>query len=93
MNGNITTRSNEDILNTNLWYNPKISNLFFPNWYKNSIISISDIVNEIGEFLPQEQLQFKFSNLKYNFLEYYRLKIAVSSFITCNKKGNGFKAV
>ena len=47
VNGNITTRSNEDILNTNLWYNPKISNLFFPNWYKNSIISISDIVNEI----------------------------------------------
>ena len=58
--------------------------MYFPKWFKNGISIMSDNIDEEGIFLSQHDINKKYPNLKYNFLEYYRLRKVVTSFVEHN---------
>ena len=88
----IILRTNNDLLVTPLWYNPKIcANMYFPKWCNIGIIFLADILNENGIILPLQDIITKFPSLRTNFLEYYKLKHEITNFISHNQKSNNFQ--
>ena len=74
----IRSNSNQNILDSPLWYNPHLFpvKLHFTNWSKAGIICIKDIVNDQGTVL----------STKIIIPEYYRVQKAVRQFIEQNKR-------
>ena len=85
-------KGNTDILSSPVWYNPLISNkeMFFPLWYNNGIVTVSDLVNEEGYVLEQNEIERRYNLTKINFLEYYRIKLLINNFNKTYKKENNF---
>ena len=83
---------NEDVLSSPIWYNPRISKsvLFFPLWYKNGIVTVSDIVNKNGYILEPEEIKKKYHLSKINFLDFFRIKILITKFLKKFKTGDDF---
>ena len=61
--------SNSDLMNTSIWYNPKISRepLYFSNWFNAGVSLLGDIQKRY--------------NIKCNILDYYRIKLSVQNFV------------
>ena len=89
---NIPIRSNTEILSTLLWYSPKISKaiLNLPNWSKQGIIVVGDLLDNRGNIISQTKLEDKYTHLKMNFLEYLRIKSCVESYVKKYKKDGLF---
>ena len=88
----IRINSNQNILDSPLWYNPHLFpvKLHLTNWSKAGIIYIKDIVNDEGTVLSFDQLKTKFKTTKIVILEYYRVQKAVRQFIEQNKRDDNF---
>ena len=82
-------KTNEDILTSSIWLNPKNSNdlLFLPDWHFHGINTVGDIINGQGSILSLQSLKQQF-NLNINILNYYTVKNCVKGFIEQHKKGN-----
>ena len=79
-------KSNCDIMNCSLWYNPKISKepLYISSWFKGGISLLGDILNVEGKIEPIEVLQNRY-NINCNVLDYFRVKLSLQKFIkNCN---------
>ena len=89
---NIPIRSNTEILSTLLWYSPKISKaiLNLPNWSKQGIIVVGDLLDNRGNIISQTKLEDKYTHLKMNFLEYLQIKSCVESYVKKYKKDGLF---
>ena len=68
-----------DFLKTSLWYNPKIGTekIFYPSWFRRSITSPADIVDNNGTIFPKQEIENSYK-LTINFLDYHRIKILVT---------------
>ena len=79
-----------ELLISPLWYNPKIfKNAFFiPKWFSSGIGFVSDVLDDQGVLLTQQQLEQKFS-VNINFLDYYRVKFSVGLFLRNNSNLDG----
>ena len=66
-----------------IWYNSDISKntLFFPDWYKNGIYLVGDIMSANDNILSIAELKSKF-NFNPNILNNYSIKLKVKSFIS-----------
>ena len=84
-------RSNADILNSCLWYNPKLARdpFYLSAWYKQGIYCIGDIVDNRGKVEAIEVLKNRYY-FNINILDYYRVKLHVQNFISKNKFGENF---
>jgi hypothetical protein len=64
-----------------MWFNPHITisdeSVFYEKWYKKYINAIKHIMGEGNAFLPDADLRKKYS-ITFNFLEYLRLRSAIS---------------
>ena len=51
--------SNSDLMNTSIWYNPKISRepLYFSKWFNAGVLQLGDILNDKGKIESFETLQ------------------------------------
>ena len=72
--------------NEPLWYNPNMSKveLYLPNWSRQGILSLSDIVFSNGDFLSQTQISKAF-NVRTNYLEYHRVVSCAKIYLNKNK--------
>ena len=82
MHHQIPITSNNEILQTFIWYNSQIfkSPTFFPDWFKQAIHLIGDITNRNGGLLKLEDINLKF-NTNVNILNYYTVYQSVKKFI------------
>ena len=78
------TFSKEQVLSQPFWYNEKLSNnvMYFTKWYKEGIITISDILDSEGTFLTLEELREIYSLDHINPLNYIRVKTIVTKYMT-----------
>ena len=86
------TRNNTQLLSTPLWKNPRISNtpLYLPNWFKNKIYFVTDIINQLGSVMNINELNLKYPTLVTNFLEHHRVKKLVEKYIQNNDHDGSF---
>ena len=84
-------KNNGDILDSCLWYNKQLSdsNLLFPDWVKQGIQVVGDLVNNYGEIYSAKEIE-KSYNLKINILNYYTMRSALNHCIKLNKEGHLF---
>jgi hypothetical protein len=63
-----------------LWFNPFIAiggnTVFWKNRYQNGIIYVKDLLNANGELLLDDDLRAMY-NIKFNFLQYHSLRMAI----------------
>ena len=89
----IPIRSNNEILQTCIWYNSEIfkSPTFFPDWFKQGIHLIGDITDTDGGLLKLRDINLKF-NTNLNILNYYTVYQTVKKFIETinNPTNHGF---
>ena len=73
--------SNLDLMNTSIWYNPKISRepLYFSNWFNAGVSLIGDILNDKGKIESFETLQKRYS-INCKILD-CRIKLSVQNFV------------
>ena len=66
-----------------IWYNSNISKntLFFADWYKKGIYTVSDIIDTTGEMLSLKDLKEKY-NFKPNILNYYTIKAKIELYMS-----------
>ena len=85
----IPIRSNNEILQTCIWYNSQIfkSPTYFPDWFKQEIHLIGDISNTNGGLLKLEYINLKF-NTNLNILNYYTVYQSVYIFFAKHKQPN-----
>ena len=86
---NIPANESKTILAEPLWDNPNLSKsqLFYPNWYKNGILLIADLIYENGNFISMNELK-AYYHIRTNFLEYHRVITCVKKYLnqeTCRK--------
>ena len=83
--------SNSDLMNTSIWYNPKISRepLYFSKWFNTGVLQLGDILNDKGKIESFETLQKKYS-INCNILDYYRIKLSVQNFVKKFSFGESF---
>ena len=68
--------SNSDLMNTSIWYNPKILREppYFSNWFNAGVSLLGDVLNDKGKIESFETLQ-KRNSINCNILDYYRIKL------------------
>ena len=54
--------------------------MFYPNWFSRGIVYPVDILKSAGNIKTKEEIEAVF-NLKINFLDYYRLKCFLKSYL------------
>ena len=64
--------------------------LFFSNWYKRGIYSVSDIVDDNGQVLSQENIIQKFNVTGLHFLQYFQIRDTINTFIRSYRTGDNF---
>ena len=73
-------QTSKEIKREYIWLNPFITigrgTVFYPNWYKNGIKYISDIIGEDGLLLHDRTIKARFG-INFNFLDYYSLRHAI----------------
>ena len=74
-----------------LWFNSQISRdtLYFSDWEQKGIQIVGDLVNENGEIKAYEQIKHTYG-VKFNILNYYRIRGLLKVFIKKHKKGEEF---
>ena len=73
----------EDIYSIPLWYNSNLKGpLFIPSWYNKGITTIGDIIHDNFTVLSEAEITAKYNVFPTDFLTFYRLKSAVTDFIT-----------
>ena len=71
----------EDCLATPLWLNPDISdNLFIPNWFKNNINIVNDLIDTDGSVKTLGNIMDQYKVHRVDFLTYHRLKLSIIIF-------------
>ena len=86
-------KTNED-MSSSIWFNPNISqsNLFFPDWCKNGIYVIADIIDEEGNVCSLDKLRQRYG-FHINFLNYITVRKSVKKIIGDNKIDNNFQLI
>ena len=86
------SNDNNDIMTSPLWYNALISKnpLYIPTWYNKGVVTVGDIIDITGCVLELKDLERKFNISKINFLEYYRVRQSINTFLKVYKNGNTF---
>ena len=81
----INPKNLDKALMSPLWYNSSINTntIFYKDWFNKKIIFVRDIINPgNGQILNFEQIKLKFNLKTHNYIEYYRLRSMVNSFIS-----------
>ena len=70
-----------------IWYNPRITseNLYFPNWFKQGVECIWDLISVTGMFINTNALQNKFNITELNFINTIRLKNVITKYVKSQK--------
>ena len=82
--------SNTDVIYSSLWFNGHISKepLFFPNWAKQGIFIVGDVIDEEGKIKSRIDLMRQYN---FNILNYFRLQSLLQVFISKFSNGDNFK--
>ena len=75
----------DKIMSHPLWYNSSISasTLFFKTWFQKEIIYIGDVVSpQTGRVLDFDQIKETFDLHTNNYIEYFRVKTCINSFMS-----------
>ena len=83
--------SNDDICKSPIWYNSNVNTkqIHFPNWSKQGILFIDDVIDNNGKVLSVQNLKEKY-NFNINFLNYHTVQSFVTKFLTKHKKSDNF---
>ena len=75
-------KSNQLML-SHIWYNPRITseNLYFPNWFKQSVECIRDLISVTGISINTNEFQNKFNITELNFINTIRLKNVITKYV------------
>ena len=75
-------KSNQ-LMSSPIWYNPRITseNLYFPNWFKQGVECIGDLISVTGMFINTNELQNKFNITEPNFINTIRLKNVITKYV------------
>jgi exonuclease III len=69
-----------DVYNQVIWFNEYILRanepFWLPNWYKNGIVFVKDLLNAKNELLLSEEVEAKY-NIKVNFLDYFSIRQSI----------------
>ena len=79
---NKISNSNQ-LMSSPIWYNPKITseNLYFPNWFKQGVECIGDLVSPTGMFINPKELENKFNINEQNFINIIRLEKIITKYV------------